>query len=81
MFNLTGYYPAREFYHLVISEHVKVNILEYRSTVYWDPEVISDKSGLFSFHINRKDISENIKVIIEGMMENGRPVYGVFEFN
>lgn len=79
-FKIKGYNVAREFYHPVISEDVKANIPEYRSTVYWNPEVVADESGLFTFQLNRKDIPEKIKVIIEGMADNGLPLHQEFEF-
>lgn len=79
-FKIKGYDIAREFYHPVISEDVKANIPEYRSTVFWNPEVVTNELGIFKFNMNRIDIPENIKVVVEGMMAGGRPVYGAFEF-
>jgi hypothetical protein len=71
---LTGYYRARKFFHPIMSEDVKKYIPEYRSTVYWNPELKCDSSGVFSFHLKRRFIPQNLEINIEGITDYGVPI-------
>lgn len=79
-FDLTGYYRARKFYQPVTSEDVKANIPEYRSTVYWNPELKCNSKGIFNFEIENKYLPPNISIILEGITDYGRPIVGTFDF-
>ncbi len=78
---LVGYYRAKEFYHPIVSEDVRRNIPEYRSTVYWNPELKCDSTGVFSFHLKRKSLPSNIDICIEGVTDYGSPVFKTFNIN
>ncbi len=68
-----GYSPVREFYSPDYSMPDHSNIPDFRSTLYWNPFVITDKNNrsiILSFYNN--DITKKIKIIIEGCNENGK---------
>jgi hypothetical protein len=76
-----GYYQARNFYtpnyNIPQPEHHKPDL---RTTIYWDPNVVTDKDGnatISFFNSNSKAI---IKVDVEGIAEPGIPLVGRSSF-
>lgn len=75
-----GYYPARTFYS---PKYDKPNTGNYqtpdlRSTIYWNPNIITDKNGRASFEYYNADTKGNYRVVVEGIDDNGnigRQVY------
>ncbi|MBK6380722.1 MAG: hypothetical protein IPF72_13925 [Chitinophagaceae bacterium] len=70
---IPGYSPVREFYSPDYSIADQTNIPDYRSTLYWNPFVVTGKNQqqiTLSFYNN--DITKKIKIIIEGCNENGK---------
>jgi hypothetical protein len=49
-----------------------------RSTLYWSPQVITDKIGNASVTFYASDISTRYKIVIEGVSAAGDPLRGVF---
>ena len=77
--SVMGFYKAKEFYspkYAVSDTSNKGNDL--RTTIFWKPDVVTDKDGNASFNFYNADIKGNYKVVIEGIDENGdigRQVY------
>ncbi len=76
---VTGFYKAREFYSPKY-EHPDDNInrKDLRSTIYWKPEIVTDKDGNASFEYYNADDTGTYKVVIEGIDKDGnigRQVY------
>jgi len=74
-----GYYKAREFY-APRYDHAEnaFNREDLRSTIYWKPELVTDKDGNASFDYYNADGTGSYRLIIEGIDENGnlgRQVY------
>jgi CarboxypepD_reg-like domain/TonB-dependent Receptor Plug Domain len=74
-----GFYRAREFYYPKY-DHVADNLNhpDLRSTIYWKPELVTDKDGNASFDYYNADNTGNYRVVIEGIDEKGnigRQVY------
>ena len=74
-----GYYKAREFYAPKY-DHTEnsFNREDLRSTIYWKPELVTDKDGNASFDYYNADGTGSYRLIIEGIDENGnlgRQVY------
>ncbi len=70
---LPGYAPVKEFYSPDYSRPDKTDVPDYRSTIYWNPLVVTDKNHrriLLSFYNN--DITKKIRVVIEGCNEEGK---------
>lgn len=75
-FKFPGYYRAREFYSPMYGfpgpHH---NRPDYRTTLFWDPEVHTDSDGRAKVSFFTSDKSSVFRVIVEGMTETGIPVY------
>jgi len=74
-----GYYKAREFYAPKY-DHTEssFNREDLRSTIYWKPELVTDKDGNASFEFYNADGTGSYRVVVEGIDANGnlgRQVY------
>jgi hypothetical protein len=74
-----GFYKAREFYSPQY-DNPKTNakMPDLRSTVYWKPNVITDKDGKASFEYFNADGPGTYRIVIEGIDTDGnlgRQVY------
>jgi hypothetical protein len=67
-----GFYKARTFYSpkydTVSGNPTKP---EVRSTIYWNPEIKTDKDGNATFEFYNANAAGTYKVIIEGIDNNG----------
>ena len=76
---VTGFYKAREFYSPKYDISSPANSgTDLRSTIYWKPELVTDKDGNASFEYYNADGTGSYRVVIEGIDENGdlgRQVY------
>jgi hypothetical protein len=74
-----GYYKAREFYSPQYDDpKTNKQIADLRSTIYWNPNIATDKDGLASFCYFNADAKGTYRVVIEGIDGNGsigRQVY------
>jgi TonB-dependent SusC/RagA subfamily outer membrane receptor len=67
-----GFYKARKFYSPKY-DHKNINSPrpDLRSTIYWNPELETDKNGNASFDYYNADGTGTYKVTIEGIDNNG----------
>jgi len=67
-----GYYKAREFYSPQY-DNPKTNtqMQDLRSTIYWNPNIITDKEGNTSMSFFNADAKGTYRVIIEGIDAEG----------
>jgi hypothetical protein len=67
-----GFYKARQFYSPKY-EHPNdyINRKDLRSTIYWLPELATDKEGNASISFYNADGAGKYRVIVEGMDEKG----------
>jgi TonB-dependent SusC/RagA subfamily outer membrane receptor len=78
---LTGYYKAREFYSPKYDKpDFSVNMRDLRSTIYWKPDLITDKDGNASVNYFNADGTGTYRVIVEGMDEKGNLGRQVFRY-
>jgi len=74
-----GFYKAREFYSPKYDNtELASKQRDLRSTIYWKPELVTDKDGNASFEYYNADGTGTYKVVIEGIDSNGnlgRQVY------
>jgi hypothetical protein len=68
---VTGYYKAREFYSPNYESTITNTHPDLRSTIYWNPELVTDKDGNASFEYYNADGKGNYRVVIQGMDEKG----------
>ena len=74
---VNGFYKAREFYSPKYG-HQDKDIVDYRSTVFWKPDIVTDKDGNASFDYYNADGTGNYRVVVEGFDDKGnlgRQVY------
>jgi hypothetical protein len=75
---VVGFHKAREFY-MPKYDSINVNVIpDLRSTIYWNPEVITGKDGKASFKFYNADSPGTYRMVIEGIDDNGnigRQVY------
>jgi hypothetical protein len=73
-----GFYKAREFYAPKYESNPTNRLSDLRSTIYWKPELITDKYGNASFEYYNAGGAGTYRVVIEGIDEKGnlgRQVY------
>jgi hypothetical protein len=68
-----GFYKAKEFYTPIYNTPAALNSKrrDLRSTIYWKPELQTDKNGNASFDFYNADGTGNYRVVIEGIDEKG----------
>jgi hypothetical protein len=67
-----GYNTTRAFYMPKYdAAAANSSTVDLRSTVYWNPEVVTDKAGNASFEFNNTDGTGSYKAIIEGIDKDG----------
>ena len=70
-YNPKGYYAMRQFYspkYDVANTDTKSDL---RTTVYWNPHIVSDASGNATFNYYNTDVPGVYRVVIEGIDANG----------
>jgi hypothetical protein len=71
-FNPKGYSKQREFYSPKYTPGATYNRNDLRTTIYWNPKVITDAAtGTSSFDFYNADGKGSYKVIVEGVDKNG----------
>ena len=68
-----GFYKAREFYSPKYESTATNKLADLRTTIYWNPEVATNKNGNAQFEFYTADVPGNYRVTIEGIDENGNP--------
>ncbi len=78
-YNPKGYHKARVFYSPKYDDpKTNTQIKDLRSTIYWNPSIITGKDGKASFNFFNADAKGSYRVIVEGIGANGelgRQVY------
>jgi len=72
----TGYYVAREFYAPDYTQaKERHTIPDLRSMLYWEPNLLTDSMGTTTFSYFNADPKSEVKIIVEGISEDGTPGY------
>jgi hypothetical protein len=66
-----GFYTAREFYVPEYKQDVNQTV-DYRTTVFWEPNILRDNKGSYSFEFFNTKRTGNYRVVIEGMNKLGQ---------
>ncbi len=66
-----GYNTDRVFYTPKYTAESNSSTVDLRSTIYWNPEVVTDKAGNASFEFYNSDGTGTYKAIIEGIDRDG----------
>jgi hypothetical protein len=74
-----GYYKARNFYSPKYeSANINSSVPDLRTTIFWNPDLITDRQGNTSFSYFNADTKGTYRVVVEGIDGNGnlgRQVY------
>ena len=76
---ICGYSSGRQFKFPDYSETKEDSTkADYRSTLYWNPEVITDaKKGISTLSFFSSDLTGSYKITVEGVSQNGKTFRGV----
>lgn len=75
-FKHPGYSRVREFYMPDYSTPMDIHAMpDYRSTLYWNPEILRENNHEFSFQFYTGDLSGQYIITIEGITSTGLPVF------
>ncbi|MGZ3873862.1 MAG: hypothetical protein ACXVJD_13150 [Mucilaginibacter sp.] len=76
-----GFYKAREFYSPQYENATtNQNVADLRSTIYWKPDIITDKDGKASFTYYNADGKGTYRIVIEGIDADGNLGRQVFRY-
>ncbi|MEO7215811.1 carboxypeptidase regulatory-like domain-containing protein [Mucilaginibacter sp.] len=73
-----GFTPTRSFYTPKYS--AATPLPDLRSTIYWNPNVITDKDGLATIEYLNNDNKGTYRVVIEGIDDNGNLGRSVYRY-
>ena len=77
-----GFFKAREFYSPNYDDpSINAKIPDLRTTIYWNPNVISDTTGKANIEFFNSDGTGNYKAIVEGININGSIGRKVFRYS
>ena len=81
-FKPQGFYTARSFYQPKYDDpETRQDIPDHRTTVYWNPNVITDSTGIAKVEFFNADGVGAYKVVVEGLDVNGVLGRKVFRYN
>lgn len=71
-----GLQATREFYSPVyeLQEQINSRMPDFRTTLYWAPELITNKDGNVAIKFYTSDRTGDFKIIVNGISENGTAV-------
>jgi len=76
-----GYYRAREFYSPQYDDpKINQSVADLRTTIFWKPNVITDKNGHASFEYYNAGTPGIYRVIVEGIGADGNLGYKTFSY-
>ncbi|MDP4273287.1 MAG: TonB-dependent receptor plug domain-containing protein [Bacteroidota bacterium] len=80
-FQMLGYHNAREFYVPKYSS-VKDNLkTDFRTTIYWNPNMVTDDQGMAKVSFYNSDATTTFRVIVEGISASGKVGYNSIDYS
>jgi TonB-dependent SusC/RagA subfamily outer membrane receptor len=81
-YNPRGFYKGREFYAQNYSDpDINPKVSDLRTTIYWNPNVISDTTGKASVEFYNSDGKGKYKAIVEGINIDGTIGRQIFRYS
>jgi hypothetical protein len=81
-YNDQGYYISRQFYSPNYSDPATSSkISDMRTTVYWNPTIVTDASGKATVEFYNTDGLGTYKAVIEGINDNGKVGRQVYRYS
>lgn len=78
MWRVKGYYAHREFYHADQTD-IKASGFDFRNTLFWSPEVLTDEKGEATVSFYCSDINTEFIIMAEGT--NGQGEIGSSQYS
>ncbi|HEY0899974.1 MAG TPA: TonB-dependent receptor plug domain-containing protein, partial [Sphingobacteriaceae bacterium] len=80
-FNPQGFYKIRDFYSPDYNDpKTNTKIPDLRTTIYWNPQIITDEAGKKQLEFFNADGTGDYKVIVEGVDTNGNIARTIFRY-
>ncbi|TYR34208.1 carboxypeptidase regulatory-like domain-containing protein [Sphingobacterium phlebotomi] len=76
-----GYVKERQFYSPKYDTPDSKNTNDYRTTIYWNPDVVLDDEGNATLNFYNGDGNGRYKVVVEGQDETGNAGRAVYYYN
>ncbi|MEJ7692458.1 TonB-dependent receptor plug domain-containing protein [Daejeonella sp.] len=81
-YNPKGFYKGREFYSPDYADpKINTKMADLRTTIYWNPNIVSDSAGKASVEFFNGDGPGRYKAIIEGIDINGKVGRQVYRYS
>ncbi|RZJ79703.1 MAG: carboxypeptidase regulatory-like domain-containing protein [Flavobacterium sp.] len=75
-----GYSKEREFYNPKYLPNAQITSNDLRTTIYWNPKVVTDEKGNVSFEFFNADGRGNYRAVVEGIDKNGNVGRAVYRY-
>lgn len=79
--NQKGFSVSREFYSPKYDSQTTSSKGDYRSTIYWNPQVVAVENGQANFDFYNADEAGTYRVVIEGIDAEGHLARKIFTFD
>lgn len=80
-FTPMGYAKERQFYSPKYLPNAVINSNDLRTTIYWNPKLITDEAGNVSFEFFNADGRGTYRAVIEGFDKNGNIGRAVYRYS
>ncbi|MES3019719.1 MAG: TonB-dependent receptor plug domain-containing protein [Bacteroidota bacterium] len=81
-YNPKGFYKGREFYAPNYADpKINTKMADLRTTIYWNPNVISDSTGKASVEFFNGDGTGTYKAVVEGLGINGKAGRQIYRYS
>ncbi|MGF1923748.1 MAG: hypothetical protein ACQUHE_06185 [Bacteroidia bacterium] len=75
-----GYSKEREFYSPKYVPNTPITSSDLRTTIYWNPKVVTDATGNFSFEFFNADGRGSYRAVVEGVDKDGNVARTVYRY-
>jgi hypothetical protein len=79
-YRFKGFYKSRQFYSPNYDKTQPAKSRDVRSTIYWNPDVITGKDGKASFEYFNADGKGSYRVVVQGIDNDGKLGYQVYNY-
>jgi len=80
-YSIQGFDKSRSFYSPIYGEQNEEDDgqVDYRSTLYWNPEIITDAaSGAATFSLYAADLETTYRIVVEGVTGKNEPLHAEY---
>ncbi|MCZ4223796.1 carboxypeptidase-like regulatory domain-containing protein [Pedobacter rhodius] len=79
--NQKGFSASREFYSPKYDSQTTTSKADYRSTIYWNPQVVAGEDGKAKFDFYNADEAGTYRIVIEGIDAEGHLARKVYTYD